>query len=92
VARFTLDTPVSSNNKIDRHDITQILFNVALSTITICSNTYNGDTILHSNLHSLVLIRSEDNKLHISKIHLQNINISLGLKFTFIYIKSDTQN
>lgn len=62
----------------------------------MCSNTYNGDTILHSNLHSLILIRSEDNKLHIPKIHLQNINIRLGLKFTFtmyihviIYIKTD---
>jgi hypothetical protein len=28
-------TPVSSTNKTDRHDITEILFKVALNTITI---------------------------------------------------------
>ena len=32
--RFSLGTPVSSTNKTDRHDITEILLNVALNTIT----------------------------------------------------------
>ena len=31
---FSRGTPVSSTNKIDRHDITEILLNVALNTIT----------------------------------------------------------
>ena len=30
---FSPDTPVSSNNKTDRHDITEILLKVALNTI-----------------------------------------------------------
>ena len=30
---FSLGTPVSSTNKIDRHDITEILLKVALKTI-----------------------------------------------------------
>ena len=32
---FSLGTPVSSTNKTDRHDITEILLNVALNTITL---------------------------------------------------------
>jgi len=31
---FSPGTPVSSNNKTDRHDITEILLKVALSTLT----------------------------------------------------------
>jgi hypothetical protein len=34
-AWFSLDTPVSSTNKTDHHDITEILFKVALNTITL---------------------------------------------------------
>ena len=32
---FSLDTPVSSTNKTDRHDITEILLKMALHTITL---------------------------------------------------------
>jgi hypothetical protein len=32
---FSLGTPVSSTNKIDRHDITEILLKVALNTINL---------------------------------------------------------
>ena len=32
---LSLDTPVSSTNKTDRHDITEILLKVALNTITL---------------------------------------------------------
>jgi hypothetical protein len=31
---FSPDTPVSSTNKTDRHDITEILLKVAVNTIT----------------------------------------------------------
>jgi len=33
------DIPVSSTNKTDRHDITEILLNVALNTITLTIKT-----------------------------------------------------
>jgi len=33
VSHFSLGTPVSSTNKTDRHDITEILLKVALNTI-----------------------------------------------------------
>ena len=32
---FSLGTPVSSTNKTDRHDITEILLKMALHTITL---------------------------------------------------------
>jgi len=32
---FSPDTPVSSTNKTDRHDIAEILLKVALNTITL---------------------------------------------------------
>jgi hypothetical protein len=35
---FSPGTPVSSTNKTDRHDITEILLTVALNTITLTSN------------------------------------------------------
>ena len=31
---FSADTPVSSTNKIDRHNITELLLKVALNTLT----------------------------------------------------------
>ena len=37
---FSPDTPVSSTNKIDRHDITEILLKVALNTINKQTNHY----------------------------------------------------
>jgi hypothetical protein len=36
---FSPGTPVSSTNKTDRHDITEILLKVALNTITLNPNT-----------------------------------------------------
>jgi hypothetical protein len=38
---FSLGLPVSSTNKIDRHDITEILLKVALNTIKQTSISYN---------------------------------------------------
>jgi hypothetical protein len=37
---FSLGTPVSSTNKTDRHDITEILLNVALNTMKPNQTTY----------------------------------------------------
>jgi len=38
--RFSPDNPVSSTNKTDHHDITEILLNVALNTITSLPPTW----------------------------------------------------
>jgi hypothetical protein len=38
---FSLGTLVSSTNKTDRHDITEILLKVALNTITLRPNKIN---------------------------------------------------
>jgi hypothetical protein len=44
---FSPGTPVSSTNKIDRHDITEILLKVVLNTITLTrSLSYKGTDIL----------------------------------------------
>jgi hypothetical protein len=40
VGGFSLGTPVSSTNKTDRHDITEILLKVALNTITLTLTIY----------------------------------------------------
>ena len=46
----SLGTPVSSTNKIDRHDIAEILLKVALNTITLTldsfKNMYGGNYIM----------------------------------------------
>ena len=36
---FSLGTPVSSSNKTDRHDITEILLTVASNTLTLTLST-----------------------------------------------------
>ena len=48
---FSPGTPVSSTNKTDRHDITEILLKVALNTITLTSHHDDNkfDTIITSN-------------------------------------------
>ena len=38
---FYPDTPVSSTNKTDRRDITEILLKVALNSITLTQTIYN---------------------------------------------------
>jgi hypothetical protein len=42
---FSLGTPVSSNNKTDHHDITEILLKVALNTITLTQFQYIIDLV-----------------------------------------------
>jgi len=43
----SLGTPVSSNNKSDRHDINEILLKVALNTITITLNYFLFSVRVH---------------------------------------------
>jgi hypothetical protein len=46
---FSTGTPVSSTNKTDRHDITEILLKVALNTINQPTNRKNdGQVVLNS--------------------------------------------
>jgi len=42
VAGFSPGTPVSSTNKTDHHDITEILLKVALNTIKQANKQING--------------------------------------------------
>jgi len=44
---FSPGTPVSSTNKTDCHDITEILLKVALNTINLTKNLVNKNTISH---------------------------------------------
>ena len=44
---YSLGTPVSSTNKTDRHDITEILLDVANNTITLTLLT-NGSTYMNN--------------------------------------------
>jgi hypothetical protein len=51
---FSSGTPVSSNNKIDRYDMTNILLKVVLNPITLthiskCVSVY----VVQTNMHSL---------------------------------------
>ena len=48
VCDFSLGPPVSSNNKTDCHNISEILLKVALNTITPAENTkYTTHSIIH---------------------------------------------
>ena len=38
---FSVDTPVSSTNKTDHHDIAEILLKVALNTIDLTPDPFN---------------------------------------------------
>jgi hypothetical protein len=64
--RFSLGTPVSSNNKTDRHDITEMLLQVALKSILLL--------LLLCNLLGWTLII----KLN---VYLQTTNLGIELKF-----------
>jgi hypothetical protein len=57
VCGFLLVTPVSSTNKTDHHNITEILLKVVLNTITLIL-THNIFNLLDTEQnHSLVLIK-----------------------------------
>jgi hypothetical protein len=48
---FSPGTPVSSTNKVDRHDITEMLFKVALNTINL--NQTDGVLLFHNWYYSV---------------------------------------
>jgi len=52
---FSLGTPVSSTNKTDRHDITEILLKVALNTIKQTNNIVLADRICLLSLYNINL-------------------------------------
>jgi hypothetical protein len=68
---FSLDTPVSSINKTDRHDITKILLKVALNTITTLwsyiSFKIPRSTTLNRRSSFLLILDMEISKLNIEK-------------------------
>ena len=48
----SVGTPVSSTNKTDRHDITEIMLKVALSTITLIpTHLDSGSTVRRNIFH-----------------------------------------
>jgi hypothetical protein len=47
---FSPGTPVSSTNKTDRHDITEILLKVALKLKVCCLFIFSGDTLTFNNI------------------------------------------
>jgi hypothetical protein len=51
---FSPGTPVSSTNKIDHYDITEILLIVALNTITL--------SLLSLKLHCIIMLKVSDVK------------------------------
>jgi hypothetical protein len=64
---FSPDPPVSSTNKIDRHDITEILLKVALNTIT--------NTFLYISMHKTKLVNDYNVLLH---VHVLYIHTCIG--------------
>jgi len=52
---FSPGTPVSSTNKTDRHNITEILLKVALNTINI-NQTYKKMTILNNAIYWFIFV------------------------------------
>ena len=67
---FSPGTPISSNNKTDRHDITEILLKVALNTITL---TLFQD---HITLCIVVFLASYKYRTHFCKSYISEIKFS----------------
>jgi hypothetical protein len=65
-----MGTPVSSTNKIDRHDVTEILLKVALSTI-------------NHQYHIICMQNIYDNQFHFNIIFLIKIFLENVFNFTF---------
>ena len=68
--KYFLGTPVSSTNKTDRHDVTEILLKVALSTI---KHQY----------HIICMKNIYDNQFHCNSIFLIKIYLENFKNFTF---------
>jgi hypothetical protein len=65
-----MGTPVSSTNKMDRHDVTEILLKVALNTI-------------NHQYHIICMQNIYDNQFHCNIIFLIKIFLENVFKFTF---------
>ena len=56
VGGFTPGTPVSSTNIADRHDITEILLNVVLNTITLTLTCFQENILTLKSMHIPFLV------------------------------------
>jgi len=74
---FSTGLPVSSTNKTDRHDITEVLLKVALNTIKQKPNQIT----LRQVSFSLIYINMSSFDLHVSSLH-RNVNKSIMLSLT----------
>jgi hypothetical protein len=61
---FSLGPPISSTNKTDYQDITEILLKVALNTIKQTKSKYHGHTYPYLDLHLQMQSMSITSKLH----------------------------
>ena len=61
--RFSPGPPVSSTNKADRHDITKMLFKVALNTIEPTNQSINSAIVVFSEINKLAITLTQVNKL-----------------------------
>jgi hypothetical protein len=90
VGGFSLGTPISSTNKNDRHDITEILLKVSLSTITLTPYFlfYIAEILLKVALNTKNQI-NQNPILYVSFISFSNTKIkhnnkiNLSHKYTF---------
>jgi hypothetical protein len=90
VGGFSLGTPISSTNKNDRHDITEILLKVSLSTITLTPYFlfYIAEILLKVALNTKNQI-NQNPILYVSFIAFSNTKIkhnnkiNLSHKYTF---------
>ena len=82
--KFSPDTPVSSTNKTDRHDITEILLKVALNTINPSPQLqYREATILQSKENAIHILMCQlkyiENKTFVLNTYKNNGTIIIGL-------------
>ena len=73
---FSLGTPVSSINKTDRHDVTEILLKVALNTKTLTLNKANCIFFIYS-FNSIAYLFPHFRQLDARKIGLQGFLLIL---------------
>jgi hypothetical protein len=66
---FSPGTPVSSANKTDRHDITEILLKVALSTLTLIKTLNLPKITGHKVIKAEVTSKARYGKYHRSKFN-----------------------
>jgi hypothetical protein len=72
--RFSRGTPVSSNNKTDRHDITEILLKVALNTIKQINLCMSNQVIMTPrSFFGLTTTKSEGSVTSIKLLYFQPI-------------------